>query len=129
MNQQARSMPMWQKMDLKEGSLAFSLHAPHYYKDFLGPLPKNARFTLMMPPEGWDFLHIFSRDLERLRSELIQLLPGLKKGGTLWLSWPKDEKSMLNENSIQRMAKNLGLTDTDRESIGPDWKGMKLEFL
>ena len=79
----------------------------------------------------FDFIQLFSNELQELKSELPYLKKQLKKDGTLWVSWYKKasgKKTELTNNIVRNVALETGLVDVKVCSVDGDWSGLKLVF-
>ncbi len=79
----------------------------------------------------FDFIHLFTNNMEEYKSELPYLKKQLKKDGIFWISWYKKasgKKTELTEVFIRNYALEMGLVDVKVCSVDEDWSGLKLVY-
>lgn len=118
-----------QKLGLRLGQRAYTLHAPVGYAELLHiPEPINSVSEL---DNGLDWLQAFYADKRVLASELDALKNSLAKHGQLWLSWPKKASNMVSDvdqNVIHKLGLQTGLVDVKIASINETWSGLKFVY-
>ncbi len=96
---------------------------------YVAQFAKEVKTTSSNAP--FDFIQIFSNNLEEYKSELPVLKKQLKKAGIFWISWYKKasgKKTELTEDIIRNYALETGLVDVKVCSVDKDWSGLKLVY-
>ena len=111
--------PLAKKLGIKLGFQILLINEPAHYFDLFIDLPQ---IEIMKYPndESVDFIHIFSTDLKNLEKDVLTYKPCLKKGGMLWISWPKVTSAMhtdLKREPVRESLLKLGLVDTKGAAI------------
>lgn len=81
--------------------------------------------------ETLDFIHLFCLNEEVLMAEIGRCKAMLKKGGMLWVSWPKGTSSIstdINREDVRKTGLQAGLVDVKVASINDDWSGLKFVY-
>jgi hypothetical protein len=120
------STPLFKKLGLKDGMNAKFINPP---KGYVAQFSKEVKTTSSDAP--FDFIQLFSNNLEEYKSELPYLKKQLKKDGILWVSWykkPSGKKTELTEDMIRNYALEIGLVDVKVCSVDEDWSGLKLVY-
>ena len=78
----------------------------------------------------FDYIHVFVRDQKGLKSGLVRLKPRLRKGGTLWVSWPKGggQGTDLSLPKVIEIGYRKGLVESKAISIDAVWSALKFTF-
>ena len=127
--------PLLKKLGIKEHWRIKFINAPENYESLLGTLPilANNPFETSQKDEAetYDFIHLFTNQLESFEQELIFLKKQLAKHGMIWISWYKKSSKKhteLTEDLIRETALAIGLVDVKVCAIDEDWSGLKLVF-
>jgi len=120
--------PLAQKLGIKKGDvLAFS-NAPDDYDRLLGKLPDGVIVAREL--EGpLDFMQLFATERASLESEFPRLKTRLKRGGTMWVSWPKAssrQQTDLSDRVVREVGLKNGLVDVKVCAIDDSWSALKL---
>ncbi len=118
-----------QKLGLKLGQNAITLHAPAGYAEFLH-IPEPLQSMQDLNGEI-DWIQAFYADRKTLAAELGNLRRYLSKDGQLWLSWPKKAskvRSDVDEHVIREAGLAAGLIDVKIASINETWSGLKFVY-
>lgn len=75
--------------------------------------------------DGLNAAHLFCRERQRLSRELAALAELLQTNGFIWVSWPADEASELDEAAVRAVAADLRL-DVTQQCALPGWASLKL---
>lgn len=113
------------KLGLKPNQVTSILNAPPTYLTQMG-LSIQGKLT----PDS-DFIHYFTKEKEDLISEFPNLKQHLKKGGSLWISWPKGSsgiKTDANENLVRQIGLENGLVDVKVAAVDEVWSGLKFVY-
>jgi len=119
--------PLAQKLGIKKGDvLAFS-NAPDDYDRLLGKLPDGVIVAREL--EGpLDFMQLFATERASLESEFPRLKTRLKRGGTMWVSWPKAssrQQTDLSDRVVREVGLKNGLVDVKVCAIDDSWSALK----
>jgi hypothetical protein len=118
--------PLFKKLGLKDGMNVQFINPPTGY---ISQFKSDVRLSTSEAP--FDFIQLFSNELEELKSELPYLKKQLKKDGIFWVSWYKKasgKRTELTDNIVRNSALETGLVDVKVCSVDDDWSGLKLVF-
>ena len=122
--------PLLKKLGIKPGWKLCALHSPPEYFDWLGAIPDTATVETRLHAE-LDFIHLFVKDLKTFEKEFLVCKKNLKKGGMLWVSWPKKSSKVptdLDENIIRDYGLKTGMVDVKVCVVSEVWSGLKFVF-
>ena len=123
--------PLWKKLGIKEGYNCFLYNSPEIYFDLLEETPNDTQWDDELKSGPYDFQHVFTTQLETLKSEWNSWKEALKKDGTLWVSWPKGTSKMdtdLNGNIVREFGLQGGLVDVKVCAVDEDRSGLKFMY-
>ncbi|MEP1093613.1 MAG: DUF3052 domain-containing protein [Cyclobacteriaceae bacterium] len=123
--------PLWKKLGIKEGYNCFLFQSPENYFDLLEALPAESEFSDDSSTSPFDFEHVFVTELSVLKKNWKVWKNGLKKDGTLWVSWPKGGSKILtdlNGNIVREFGLEGGLVDVKVCAVDEDWSGLKFMY-
>ncbi len=86
----------------------------------------NAHFL-----EGeYDYIHLFVTTSKELARTLVKVKPHLRRGGMLWISWPKAGSldTDLNLRSIIAVGYRQGMVESKTISVDAKWSAIKFTF-
>jgi hypothetical protein len=111
-------------MGIKSGSRAFFVNAP-----------ENAQKAIELPElevgeklEGdFDYIHLFLMTQSEMDETFPLVKPHLRRGGMLWVSWPKGKKmgSDLTLPKVIEIGYNHGLVESTCLSVDITWSALK----
>ena len=120
------STPLFKKLGLKDGMNVKFINPPRGYA---------AQFSMEIQTTNsdapFDFIQLFTNNLEEYKSELPFLKKQLKKDGIFWISWYKKasgKETEITEDIIRNYALETGLVDVKVCSVDENWSGLKLVF-
>ena len=119
------SVPLPQKLRIREGSVVALRYAPEGFAQTLGTLPKGAR--LVAETRDADVILVFVKSIAALGREMKWIAREMRKGLTLWLIWPKKAAatgSDLTMPRIHEMCLPLGLVGYKTCAVDETWSGM-----
>ncbi len=132
MNPSYSKTPLGKKLGLKEGFRILLYHEPKNYFDLLHYWPEGMEVLEEVHAENADFIHLFCLQLEELKEVLKNYMQGLKKNGSLWISWPKGTskiKTDLNRDIIrEHLLTSTPLVDVKVAAVDQDWSGLKFMY-
>lgn len=75
----------------------------------------------------FDYLHLFATTQDAMRRAFPELKEHLRRGGMLWVSWPKKGKlgTDLNMRSVIRIGYGFGLVESVCLRVDAVWAGLK----
>ncbi|MGW0502463.1 hypothetical protein [Micromonospora sp. NPDC003241] len=113
-----------QKMGVKPGSRAYLDAAPTSAVEALRLPELDVTDTLT---GEFDYLHLFVTTQEEMRHRFPVLREHLRRGGMLWLSWPKGGRlgSDLELKSVIRIGYDFGLVESTCLRVDEVWAGLK----
>jgi hypothetical protein len=112
------------KLGLKIGSTKAILEAPEGFAELIGTYEYDTTLDL----ESYDYLHFFTANTLALEAIFPILAKRLKRGGILWISWPKKSSGTqtdLGENAVRAHGLATGLVDVKICAIDEIWSGLK----
>ncbi|SNT04636.1 hypothetical protein SAMN05421640_2148 [Ekhidna lutea] len=123
--------PLWKKLNIKEGYTCYLFNSPENYFDLLEETPVNTQWDDELHSVPYDFQHVFVKELEVMEAHWNKWKQALKKGGTMWVSWPKGTSSIttnLNGNIVREFGLKGGLVDVKVCAVDEDWSGLKFMY-
>ncbi len=124
--------PLAKKLGLKAGFTAFFHQQPLHYFDLFTDFPSELKVVdALAEGQALDFIHLFCRSMEELKTNVGKYKEALKKDGLLWISWPKGKSSIptdLNRDLIRDYVLGTGLVDVKVAAIDKDWSGLKFVY-
>ncbi len=97
--------------------------------------PENVIKLINLPPleietklkGDFDYIHFFVITQKNFHNEFPTLKEHLRKGGSLWVSWPKSgkENTDLNIKSVIRIGYEYGLVESKCLSVDLTWSALK----
>ncbi len=132
MNEGYSKRPLGKKLGFKEGYKIALYNTPKHYFDILHFWPDGMEVQEDLSPESVDFMHLFCTEMVQLKKALATYLSALKKGGALWVSWPKGTSKIETDLNRERIRSLLldttGLVDIKVAAIDADWSGLKFTY-
>lgn len=122
--------PLQKKLGIKPGSSVFVQNAPEEYFDWISPLPEDVVVKKSSTKE-LDFIHAFVTDQKVFKKSFLTNKKNLKKGGMMWVSWPKKSSCVetdLDENIIRDFGLQEGLVDVKVCAVSEIWSGLKFVY-
>ena len=89
--------PLAGKLGLKPGVATAILEAPDGFAELIG----IQEFDTSLDLESYDYLHFFTASTLALEAIFPILAKRLKRGGILWISWPKKTSGM--QTDLEKM--------------------------
>lgn len=120
--------PLAAKLGIKPGTTVLPLAAPHEYRTWLAPLPKDVTFGSRVGSTV-DIVHVFTTKRAELERELKRLRKALRADAAVWVSWPKKAAKVptdITEDTIRTVALPLGFVDVKVCAVSEVWSGLKL---
>ena len=112
------------KMGVRAGCRAYLDSAPDDAVRHLG-LPELERADRLRG--GFDYLHLFVTERERLDARFPVLRDHLRPGGMLWVSWPKGRRlgSDLTLPVVIEVGYDHGLVESKTLAVDDTWSAIK----
>ncbi len=123
--------PLLKKLGLKSGQTVCVVNPPDRYWDWLAPLPDDLRIVDKPGKEGAAFVHLFEKQQKDFEKHVLMCKKGLRKDGTLWVSWPKKSSKVLtdlDENKVRNFGLQNGLVDVKVCAVDETWSGLKFVY-
>ncbi len=124
--------PLAKKLGIKEGSHCVFLNTPPGYFNLILDAPEYSEITLPeCSDESVDFIHLFVQFQNQLHKHWKDVKPKIKKGGMIWVSWPKGSSQLdkdLDGNFVRKVGLDGGLVDVKVCAIDEDWSGLKFMY-
>lgn len=124
---QAQSVPLAQKLRIREASAVALLDAPEGIRELLGPLPNGVRLQKQIGDAA--VILLFVKCAAALARALPTLAPGVASGRTLWVCWPKRTSAQpcdLTANLIRAIAAPYNLVDSKLCALDETWSATAL---
>ena len=118
--------PLLEKLGITTGSIVALLGAPESFEDTLGALPDQVRLRKQARGES-DIILLFARSFTDLKKRFPAAVKILKRGGRLWIVWPKKKsniESELTQNVVRDFGLGTGLVDYKICAIDETWSGL-----
>lgn len=119
------------KLGIVEGNKLLLVNIPDHYDSLIIDRPESTSTVEMSDAKDIDFVHFFTQNMAELEVMFPQLKSKLKRGGGLWISWPKGSSMLakdLNGNDVRSVGLVNGLVDVKVCAIDKDWSGLKFMF-
>lgn len=123
--------PLWKKLGIKESFHCHLFQSPKNYFELLEETPKETEWDDDFRNSPYDFIHVFLTSKESLEKGWNAWKDGLKKDGSLWVSWPKGTSKLdtdLNGNVVREFGLAGGLVDVKVCAVDEDWSGLKFMY-
>lgn len=123
--------PLVKKLGINPGFRLYLENTPANYDDLIEYWPENAVVISDHDEGKMDFIHFFTQEMAELEFKFPLLKKKLKKGGGLWISWPKVSSKLdkdLNGNDVRSVGLANGMVDVKVCAIDDDWSGLKFMF-
>lgn len=123
--------PLAKKLGIKEGYTLKLVNQPNYYLDLFTDFPVSIEYTELEKKHSIDFIHLFCKTFDELKSNALSLKDQLKKSGLLWVSWPKGSsgiKTDLKRDLIRDYLLSIGLVDVKVCAVDEKWSGLKFVY-
>jgi hypothetical protein len=105
------------------------LNAPQGFLEALLPLPEGASLV-DFSKTGLDLQVLFVAKKTELVAKLSPMIRSMTVTGGLWVCYgdSADPVSGVTEDFVRLAAIEMGLVDTKRVLLGPDWRALKLQW-
>ena len=123
--------PLIKKLGLKPSSEILLLNQPGNYAQLIGMDLDELSLVSLSDSSLADFIHFFTIEMAELEVTFARLKRKLRKGGMLWVSWPKGSSKLpkdLNGNDVRRIGLEGGLVDVKVCAFDEDWSGIKFMY-
>lgn len=123
--------PLIKKLGVKSGDRLLLISTPENYENLIELWPDDVVLFLLKNAKNIDFIHFFTREMAELEVTFPLIKQKLKKGGSLWVSWPKGSSKLikdLNGNDVRRIGLKNGLVDVKVCAIDKDWSALKFMY-
>ncbi|EMK21292.1 hypothetical protein LEP1GSC008_1725 [Leptospira kirschneri serovar Bulgarica str. Nikolaevo] len=73
-------------------------------------------------------MHVFEKEIKKLKKQFPKLVENLAEKGMIWISWPKGSSKVptdLNENIVREIGLELGIVDVKVCAVSEIWSGLK----
>ena len=117
--------PLYQKLGLKPGMTCLAVRPPEHFPQLIQGAD-GVRFIKRAAPS--DCVFVFCRKKRLVPPLFSQSLRSVKKGGMIWVSWPKKSSALyvdLTEQNFRDHILPLGWVDVKVCAVDGDWSGLK----
>lgn len=114
------------KLLIRPGNCLLVLGAPKGYPAQLEPLPEGA--GLQEAAEEADQVQLFVRDLAALRAQAARALAAVKRGGVLWIVYPKQMsgiKTDINRDTCWAAMQDTGWRPVTQVAVDEVWSALR----
>ena len=123
--------PLVKKLGIKPGYRLYLENTPDNYSDLIQDWPEDIVVVTEQNEGELDFIHFFTQEMAELEHKFPKLKQRLKKGGGIWISWPKGTSKIpkdLNGNDVRNVGLDSGLVDVKVCAVDEDWSAIKFMF-
>lgn len=118
--------PLTEKLGIKKGYSVAFLNAPEGYSCLLGELPDGA--VVRRRRVELDLVQLFATRRASLEAELPGLKGRIKRGGMIWVSWPKGSSGVetdLSDVVVREVGLKARLVDVKVCALDETWSALK----
>jgi hypothetical protein len=120
--------PLTSLLGIRAGMHVSVRNAPKGFLEALLPLPEGAAL-LDSAKLGLDAIILFTDKKLEVIEQLTRLVTLMSVTGAIWVVFPTGEVPTAPSEDFVRLAGlELGLEDTKRVFLGPQWVGLKLQW-
>jgi ABC-type lipoprotein release transport system permease subunit len=119
--------PLAKKLGIKEGFKIQLVKQPENYFELFTDFPQNVEIS-NSDLHDYDFIHIFSKDIQEADGFLLKMKNKIKPNGMIWISWPKKSSGLntnLSGNEVRSLGLSHGLVDIKVCAVNNIWSGLK----
>lgn len=123
--------PLVKKLGMKDRDKILLVNVPDNYVELIDQWPIDIEIVDDSQSDNINFIHYFIQEKEKLATDFPMLKQRLKKGGGLWISWPKGTSMIpkdLNANDVREIGLRNGLVDVKVCAVDDDWSGLKFMY-
>lgn len=116
------------KLGIKDGYKIRLVNQPEYYFDLFDEFPTNVKIS-PDTKEKKNFIHYFTKELEDLKNDIVNLRNEIEPNGMIWISCPKKSAKVFSNISldeVRTLALANGLVDIKICAIDDIWSALKL---
>lgn len=118
--------PLVKKLGIKANSVVALVDAPPGFENTIGEMPEG--ITLLKQASSRTNLTIwFVRSHKDLKNRIAQMVSLIKKGGSLWILWPKkisQKATDLSQTAVRQAGLAAGLVDYKVCAVDAVWSGL-----
>jgi CheY-like chemotaxis protein len=114
------------KLGIRKSSSIRAIDAPQSFQETLGEMPEGA-YWVRSPDESAEVVILFVQTQKALEEKFSSAAQSLKKGGKLWIAWPKKAAKSptdLAHDWVQSFGLQAGFMDYKICSIDETWSGL-----
>lgn len=107
------------------------INTPDNYEKLIGKWLDDVIVQSLELTINMDFIHFFTQEFSELEVIFPKLKEKVRKGGILWVSWPKGSSKLpkdLNGSDVRRIGLESGLVDVKVCAVDNDWSGLKFMY-
>jgi len=114
-----------EKLLIKPGTTVWSSHPEHL--PLAGPLPDGVR--VVDEPQDAGVALVFGEDAASLRRTLDEHAARLSEPATLWVAYPKGNRSDINRDTVWPIVAEHGLRPISQVALGDVWSALRFRPL
>ena len=118
----ASTKPLWQKLFIKDGTVAL-MNAPAGYDTLFAGSP--AKVTTRGSGAA-DTVVLFANDVADVETKLPSAIGRLGPSATLWVAYPKGDKQ-LHRDTLWKLVGTHGYTGVSLVAVDDVWSAMRLK--
>jgi hypothetical protein len=116
------------KLVIKPGDRMLVVNAPAGYLEAVTPLPEGASATDRFG-QGFEVVQVFAADARELQTRLADGIKAVKRGGLLWVSYPKlsaGAGSDLSRDRVREAAQQRGWDTVSQVAVDDTWSALRI---
>lgn len=120
--------PLTSMLGIRPGMTVSVHHAPPGFLEALTPLPEGVALV-ESSKVGVDLQVLFTAKKTTVVEKLGSLSRAMSVVGSIWVCFPTtpDSPQAPSEDFVRLAALEMGLTDTKKVMLGPEWTALKLK--
>ena len=122
------STPLAKKLGIKSNYKMRLINEPDYYFKLFNDMPEDIKI-LNDKKIKKNFIHLFVKNMNELKKNIIQIKNEIEQDGIIWISWHKKSSKIstdVTEDKIRESALANGLVDIKVCAVDDVWSGLKL---
>jgi hypothetical protein len=116
------------KLRMQAGQKVLILNEPEGYRELLGELPDGVEEGKEPQEQGYDFVHLFVRNVAELEEWAPKALRSVKFDALLWISYPKKSgkiKTDISRDQGWNLVTAAGFDGVMQVSIDETWSALR----
>ena len=119
---------VFEKLLVKPSQSLLIVAAPEGYERRLGSVPDSVTLKVGKAAGEFDVIQVFVGSRKELEAGLPGLKKQLRRGGKMWVTYPKGAKLDVNRDTIREYAATVGLEAVAIFSVDEKWSALRLKI-